>query len=123
MDALESLSKSATVTFWYISVVATFAFGAVFLFGWLSEEFATSDKWKARKKWLIIAAIVGVAGEQLATIGEFVFSEHFKEIDDAQINPINCDGQWDFYRRRTFYFAAVFKKCTQRACVRSAEIL
>jgi hypothetical protein len=79
------LSKSATVAFWYISVVATFAFGSVFLFGWLSEEFATSDKWKARKKWLIIVAIVGVAGEQLATLGEFIFSEHLQTTDDAQI--------------------------------------
>ena len=94
MGALSSLSKSATLICWYVAVIATFGFGAIFLFGWLSEEFATSDKWKARRKLLIIVAIIGVAGEQLATLAEFVFSEHLQTIDDRQIAALEKKSAW-----------------------------
>jgi hypothetical protein len=89
-----ALSKSATVVLWYVSVAATFGFGSIFLFGWLSEEFATSEKWRARKKALIIIAIIGVAGEQLATLSEFVFSEHLQTIDDNQIERLEKKNAW-----------------------------
>jgi hypothetical protein len=81
MGALGSLSKSATVVFWYISIVSTFSFGVVFLVAWLSEEFAASDKWKARRNLLIVIAIIGVAGEQVATLAEFALSEHLQTIE------------------------------------------
>jgi hypothetical protein len=88
MGALGSLSKSATVAFWYISVISTFGFGVLFLFGWLSEEFATSEKWKARRKCLIILAVIGVAGEQVSTIAEFAFSEHLQTISDKEVKNL-----------------------------------
>ena len=85
MGALSSLSKSATLICWYVAVDCTFGFGALFLWGWLSEEFATSEKWKKRRKLLIVMAIIGVAGEQLATLADIVLSEHLQTIGDREI--------------------------------------
>ncbi|MGO9453658.1 MAG: hypothetical protein ACLQDV_21800 [Candidatus Binataceae bacterium] len=90
MGALGSLSKSATVVFWYISVGSTFAFGTLFFIAWLSEEFAKSEKWKARRNLLIALAIIGVFGEQMSTIGEFAFSEHLQTIDERQISELTA---------------------------------
>jgi hypothetical protein len=80
-----SLSKSTTVIWWYISVGAAFGFGVLFVCAWLSEEFAESEKWKARRKLLITLAIIGVVGEQLSTLAEFGFSEHLQTIDETTI--------------------------------------
>lgn len=85
MGALLSLSRPAAVWAWDISVFVTFAFGALFLFGWLSEEFAQSAKWKKRKRLFITLAIIGVIGEQTGTLAEFAFSEHLQTIDEKAI--------------------------------------
>src|SRR5271157_3243699 len=85
-----SLSKSATLMFWYLSVGSTFAFGTLFLVAWLSEEFAKSEKGKARRNVLIILAIIGVGGEQIATLAEFAFSEHLQTIDDSEIGELTA---------------------------------
>jgi hypothetical protein len=85
MGALSSLSKSATLACWWISVISTFGFGTLFLVSWLSEEFAQSEKWKKRRKLLIALAIVGVAGEQIGTIAEFALSQHLQTIEENRI--------------------------------------
>jgi hypothetical protein len=85
MGTLLSLSSPATTVCWYVAVACTFAFGTLFLVSWLSEEFATSEKWKKRRKLLITLAIVGVAGEQIGTIAEFAFSEHLQTLSNQDI--------------------------------------
>jgi hypothetical protein len=89
LELFSSLSKSATLIFWWISIISTFCFGTLFLVSWLSEEFATSDKWRKHRKLLITLAIIGVGGEQLSTIAEFGFAEHLQTISDHEVGELN----------------------------------
>lgn len=90
MGALESLTRSGTIALWDVSVFWTFVFGALFLFGWLSEEFAASEKRKSHRKLFLTLAIVGVIGEQLGTVAEFALSGHLQTIDEAAIAEANA---------------------------------
>jgi hypothetical protein len=111
MGALGSLSKSATLVFWYISIGSTFAFGTLFLVAWFSEEFAKSEKWKARRNLLIVLAIIGVAGEQIATLAEFVFSEHLQTIDDSEIAGLTARVSGTFTPEQM----SLLQACLQKA--------
>ena len=91
MEALLSLSRSATVVCWNIAIGCTFVFGAIFLWGWLLEEFATSEKWKKRRKLLITVAVIGVFGEQLSTLAEFALSKHLQSISDKEVADLNAE--------------------------------
>src|SRR5882762_6778934 len=86
MAVLSSLTKSATLEGWYVSLFAGVAFAALFLFSWLSEEFAQSEKWKKRRRLLLILAIIGCAGEQCAAFAEFAFSEHLQTLFEHETN-------------------------------------
>jgi hypothetical protein len=93
MASFASLSKAATVVCSYVSVACMVAFGALFLFAWLSEEFAKSEKWKSRRKLLIALAIIGVAGEQISTLAEFAFSQHLQTLDEAEVEIVNAHSR------------------------------
>jgi hypothetical protein len=93
MGALGSLSRSATIVGWDISVVWTLAFGALFLFGWLCEEFAQSERWRAYRRLFLTLAIVGVIGEQLGTVAEFVLSAHLETIDEMSIASLSAKAE------------------------------
>src|SRR5713226_3380715 len=112
MGTLVSLSKSATLVWWYISVAAAFGFGVLFVVAWFSEEFARSEKWEARRKLLVTLAIVGVVGEQLSTLAEFAFSEHLQIIDDAKIATLQFEG---LPRAVRFEQSKSLFECLQRA--------
>jgi hypothetical protein len=92
MGALSSLSKSATVICSYVFVFATVGFGTLFLLSWIAEEFAKSEKWKKRRTWLLIFAIIGCAGEQTFTVAEFAASQHLQTIDDAEIAKLKVES-------------------------------
>jgi len=85
MGTLLSLSRSATVVGWDVAVWCTLAFGTLFLFGWLSEEFGRSEGWKKHRKLFLTLAIVGVIGEQIGTIVEFALSAHLETIDQTAL--------------------------------------
>lgn len=91
MGTLLSLSKSATVVWQYVALGAVVVFGSLFLLSWIAEEF--SEKWKAYRKTLIIAAIVGCLGEQLFTIAEFALSEHLQTIDEGALQTVNSHSR------------------------------
>jgi|SRR5579862_312120 len=93
IETFLSLSKSATLVCWYAAVFAAVGFGTLFLVSWLAEEFAQSDKWKRRRTFLLIMAIIGCAGEQLATVAEFAFSEHLQTISDKDLAKLRLDTQ------------------------------
>lgn len=85
MGTLLTLSKSASVTCSWIAIICAVGFGTLFLLSWCVEEFAESEKWKRRRKLLITLAIIGALGEQIATVAEFVLSEHLQTISDSEL--------------------------------------
>lgn len=87
MGALSSMSKSVTLVCWYISVFSAFGFGVLFLCAWLAEEFAMSEKWRKYRRFFLIMTVIGVAGEQLATLAEFILSEHLQTIFEVEVGP------------------------------------
>ncbi len=112
MGAVGSLSKSVTQICWWIAVISTFGFGTLFLVSWLSEEFATSEKWKKHRRLLITLAIIGVAGEQIGTIAEFVFSEHLQTIGEVEIMSLRKQVE---PRQITTANRAILLPCLEKA--------
>lgn len=86
METLLSLSRSATITLSHVAICAVIGFGTLFLLAWIAEE---SEKLKQYRNLLLTLAIVGVFGEQLATLVEFACSEHLQTISDKELAGLN----------------------------------
>ncbi len=99
MGALSSLSKSATVICSYLFVFATVGFGTLFLLSWIAEEFAKSEKWKKRRTWLLIFAIIGCAGEQFFTVAEFKASQHLPGACRVPTSAVQVHARRALHRR------------------------
>jgi hypothetical protein len=82
VDALTSLSKSATSTWLSVSEIVLLLFGVLLVIGLVGEYRETLKRWV---KVFEMFVIIGVAGELLADGGIFALSRHLEAISNAEI--------------------------------------